>query len=280
MEESSVRPLSLGFSPCPNDTFIFYALVHQKIPTRGISFEERLEDVETLNRLAFLRDLDVTKVSFHAFGLVRDDYALLRSGGALGRGCGPLLVAKEGIVPHPLHSCRIAIPGIHTTAYLLLRLYDPNATNIVATPFHLIMSAVARGDVDVGLIIHEGRFTYRGHGLQMVLDLGAWWEDVTGYPIPLGGIIMRRSLYPDLSGILEESIRQSIHYARTHPAEVAGYIRAFAQEIEEPVLRQHIDLYVNEYTLDIGSEGERAVRMLFAEAERKGIIPRSDHDIF
>lgn len=281
MEESSVRPLSLGFSPCPNDTFIFYALVHQKIPTRGLSFEERLEDVETLNRLAFLSELDVTKVSFHAFGLVRDDYALLRSGGALGRGCGPLLVAKEGAVPpRSLQSCRIAIPGIHTTAYLLLRLYDPGATNIVVMPFHAIMGAVENGDADVGLIIHEGRFTYRAHGLQKVLDLGAWWEDLTGYPIPLGGIIMRRSLYADLSGILEESIRQSIHYARTHAAEVTGYIRAFAQEIEEPVLRQHIDLYVNEYTLDIGSDGERAVRVLFAEAERRGIIPHSDSDIF
>lgn len=280
MEGRYVRTVSLGFSPCPNDTFIFYALVHRKIAIEGLTFRERLEDVETLNRLAFSNAVDVTKVSFHAFGLVRNHYALLRSGGALGRGCGPLLVSKRAIPLDDLRSRRIAIPGVYTTAYLLLRLYEPGATDIVVMPFHAIMRSVENGTADVGLIIHEGRFTYRERGLQEVLDLGAWWEQTTGQPIPLGGIIIKRTLCPALARILEEQIRRSVHYARTHPEEVSGYVRSFAQEMEETVLRRHIDLYVNEYTLDIGSDGERAIRALLAEAERKGIIPRSDNDIF
>jgi 5,8-dihydroxy-2-naphthoate synthase len=275
-----VRTLSLGYSPCPNDTFIFYALVHKKIPIEGFSIIERLEDVETLNKLASRNELDMSKVSFHAFAHFRDEYALLRSGGALGKGCGPLVVARQGVTAIDLRRQRVAIPGEQTTAFLLLRLYDPDIQNVVVMPFDKIMQSVQQGRTDVGLIIHESRFTYQNFGLQKILDLGDWWEQSTGHPIPLGGIIMRRGLYKDLSHVMEEKIRQSIRYAQMHPREPQGYIRKNAKEMEESVTRQHINLYVNEYSLDIGTAGENAIRFLFAEAEKKGIIPRSSHDLF
>jgi 5,8-dihydroxy-2-naphthoate synthase len=275
-----VRTLSLGYSPCPNDTFIFYALVHQKIPVEGFSIKERLEDVETLNELASRSELDMTKVSFHAFAHLRDEYALLRSGGALGKGCGPLVVARQGVTAIDLRGQRVAVPGKQTTAFLLLRLYDPGIQNVVVMPFDKIMQSVQQGRTDAGLIIHESRFTYQKFGLQKILDLGDWWEQSTGHPIPLGGIIMRRSLYKDLSYMMEEKIRQSIRYAQIHPQEPRDYIRKYAQEMEESVTCQHINLYVNEYSLDIGKAGENAIRFLFAEAEKEGLIPRSSHDIF
>ena len=275
-----MKTLSLGYSPCPNDTFIFYALVHKKIPLEGLSFTERLEDVETLNRLASRSELDITKISFHAFAHLRDHYALLRSGGALGKGCGPLVVARQGLTAMDLRSQRIAIPGEGTTAFLLLRLYDPRIQNIVVMPFDQIMQSVQQGTTDIGLIIHESRFTYQNFGLQKVLDLGDWWEQSTGYPIPLGGIIIRRSLNKDLSYVVEEKIRESIRYSQMHPGEPHAYIHRHAAEIKESVTRQHIDLYVNEYSLDIGPAGEQAIRFLFAEAEKKGLIPHSHCDIF
>lgn len=280
LEGKPVKTLSLGYSPCPNDTFIFYALVHKKIPMEGLSFRERLEDVETLNRLASQDALDITKISFHAFAHLRDHYALLRSGGALGKGCGPLIVARQGSTAVDLSCQRIAIPGTLTTAFLLLRLYDPGIQNVVVMPFHRIMESVQKGITDAGLIIHESRFTYQQFGLQKILDLGDWWEQSTGYPIPLGGIVMRRNLYKELSHLMEEKIRQSIRYAQTHPEEPRSYIRSHAAEIDESVTRQHIDLYVNEYSLDIGTTGEQAIRFLYAEAEKKGLVPRARHDIF
>jgi 1,4-dihydroxy-6-naphthoate synthase len=271
--------LSLGYSPCPNDTFIFYALVHKRIPFEGFSLREQLEDVETLNRMAFEGRLDITKISFHAYAYLRDQYTLLRSGGALGKGCGPLLVARQGHTSIDLTNQRIAIPGEFTTAFLLLRLYDPRVQNIIVLPFHQILHAVQHGMAEVGLIIHESRFTYQHFGLRKVLDLGDWWEQVSGYPIPLGGIIMKRSFDKELVKLMEEKIRQSIRYAQMHPEEPRAYIREHAQEIEDSVIRLHIDLYVNEYSLDIGSEGEKSIRFLFSKAEQKGIIPRSPYDI-
>jgi 1,4-dihydroxy-6-naphthoate synthase len=209
--------LSLGYSPCPNDTFIFYALVHKKIPFEGFSIREQLEDVETLNRMAFEGQLDITKISFHAYAYLRDQYTLLRSGGALGKGCGPLLVARQGHTSIDLTNQRIAIPGEFTTAFLLLRLYDPRVQNIIVLPFHQILHAVQHGMAEVGLIIHESRFTYQHFGLRKVLDLGDWWEQVSGYPIPLGGIIMKRSFDKELVNLMEEKIRQSIRYAQMYP---------------------------------------------------------------
>jgi 1,4-dihydroxy-6-naphthoate synthase len=272
--------LSLGYSPCPNDTFIFYALVHKEIPVEGVSLKEHLADVETLNRLAFKGHLDITKISFHAFAHLRDQYTLLRSGGAIGKGCGPLLVARQSFSSIDLSCNRIAIPGELTTAYLLLRLYDARVQNIIAMPFDQILDSVQQKKADIGLIIHESRFTYQQFGLQKVLDLGDWWEQYSGCPIPLGGIIMKRSFDKKLSLLIEEKIRQSIQYARIHPQEPQSYIREHAREMDESVTGQHIDLYVNEYSLDIGPEGEKAVRFLFSEAEKKGLIPSSTLDIF
>ncbi|MBE0426099.1 MAG: 1,4-dihydroxy-6-naphthoate synthase [Nitrospirae bacterium] len=272
--------LSLGYSPCPNDTFIFYALVHQKVCIEGFSLRERLEDVETLNQLASQGQLDITKISFHAFAHLRDQYTLLRSGGALGKGCGPLLVARQGHTSIDLRRQRVAIPGELTTAFLLLRLYDPSVQNIVIMPFHQILRSVQQGRTEIGLIIHESRFTYQHFGLQKILDLGNWWEQLTGYPIPLGGIIMKRRFTKELSYLMEDKIRQSIRYAQMHSEEPQAYISMHAQEMEESVIRQHIDLYVNEYSLDIGPEGEQAIRFLYSEAEKKGLIPCSRYDIF
>ncbi len=272
--------LSLGYSPCPNDTFIFYALVHQKITLPGLSLKENLEDVETLNQMALQSRMDITKISFHAFGYLRNQYALLRSGGALGKGCGPLLVTRADQTKFdPVHQ-RIAIPGELTTAYLLLRLHEPKINNIVVMPFHKILKAVQEGAVDGGLIIHESRFTYQRFGLKKILDLGDWWEQFSGYPIPLGGIIVKRTLGKKNVSLIEEGIRQSIYYAHKHPEETQIYIHKHAQEIENSVTQKHINLYVNEYSLDIGPQGEKAIRFLLTEAEQKGFIPHSSCDIF
>jgi len=272
--------LSLGYSRCPNDTFIFYALVHQKILLPGLSLKENLEDVETLNQMALQCRMDITKISYHAFGYLRNQYALLRSGGALGIGCGPLLVTRSDQTNIDLIHQRIAIPGELTTAYLLLHLHEPKINNIIVMPFHKILKAVQEGVVDAGLIIHESRFTYQRFGLKKILDLGDWWEQFSGYPIPLGGIIVKRTLGKKIAALIEEGIRQSIYYAQKHPEETQIYIHKHAQEIENSVTQKHINLYVNEYSLDIGSQGEKAISFLLTEAERKGLIPQSSHDIF
>ena len=274
------QPLTLGFSPCPNDTFMFYPLVHGLVDTGGLSFYERLEDVETLNRLALEGELDVTKVSYHALGHIRDRYALLRSGSALGRGCGPLLVAREQIGPADLRGMTIAVPGQYTTALLLLRLLDPGLGNFVTMPFHEIMDAVSSGRVDAGLIIHESRFTYQGLGLHKLVDLGEWWEAETGLPIPLGGIVARRSLGAETIAIIERALRAGVDYARSNPAEAAGYIREHSQEISDEVCAAHIGLYVNDFSAELGDEGERAIAELLRRAELSGIIPASDRSLF
>jgi len=269
------QQLTIGYSPCPNDTFIFYALVHGKVQVPGITFRERLEDVETLNQLALTGSLDLTKISYHALGLLRDRYALLRSGGALGRGCGPLLVAKPGTRREAIRNGTVAIPGKLTTAWLLLRLYDPALTNVVVMPFDRIMQAVTDNEVTAGLIIHESRFTYPLYRLVKLLDLGEWWEQYSGLPLPLGGILGKRSLGPDTLVKVEEAIRESLRYARMHPAEVLDYGKEHSQEMDEAVMLKHIDLYVNDLSLDLGDEGIAAVRRLFAEAEQRGIFPPS-----
>jgi 1,4-dihydroxy-6-naphthoate synthase len=275
-----MNPLTLGFSPCPNDTFMFYPLVHGLVDTAGISFRERLEDVETLNRLALAGELDVSKVSYHALGHIRDEYALLRSGSALGRGCGPLLVARDNLDPADLRSRRIAVPGQYTTALLLLRLLDPRLDNFILMPFSEIMDAVLSGRADAGLIIHESRFTYQDLGLHRLVDLGEWWEGETGLPIPLGGIVARRSLGADTVAVIERALRAGVMYSRSHPAEAAGYIREHAQEISDEVCAAHIELYVNDYSTELGAEGERAIDRLLKRAENSGIIPRSTKSLF
>jgi len=266
--------LTLGYSPCPNDTFIFHAMTHGLLDCGGIVFRERLEDVETLNSLAMAGLLDISKVSYHALGVLRDKYFLLRSGGALGRGCGPLLVARSRCEPASLAGKRVAVPGRLTTAFLLLRLFDPSfGGNAIVMPFHEIMAAVSSGEADAGLIIHESRFTYPAFGLVSVLDLGQWWERETGLPIPLGCIAAKRgSMDGGMAVRVEAIIRASVRRAFDHPDEPASYIRAHAQEMDEAVIRRHIDLYVNDFSLDLGDEGERAVTELLARAESAGIV--------
>jgi 1,4-dihydroxy-6-naphthoate synthase len=270
--ESTTRTLSLGFSPCPNDTFIFHALVKGVVRAEGVSFQERLEDVETLNRLAAEGALDVSKVSYGAIPHLVRDYVLLRSGGALGRGCGPLVVAREAFGRGDLAGRRIAIPGRNTTANLLLRLYAPDAAPGIEMVYSDIMPAVARGEVDAGLIIHESRFTYPQHGLVKVVDLGEWWESTTGMPIPLGGILARRALGAGTIRAIDDALRRSVEHAFADPSASRDYVRAHAQEMDDEVTRQHIDLYVNRFSVDVGDEGERAIHELFARARAAGIV--------
>lgn len=267
------RPLTLGYSPCPNDTFIFYALTQGRIAVDGLRFVERLEDVETLNRLALSAQLDLTKVSYHALGHLRHDYVLLRSGGALGRGCGPLVVARQATDMARLRGKRIAIPGTLTTANLLLQLHGSGYEDLLVLPFHRILAAVSEGEADAGVIIHESRFTYRQQGLVAVEDLGAWWETTSGLPIPLGGILLRRSLGAPLAARIEAALQASLAYAYAHPAEPRAYIKAHAQELDDAVIDQHIGLYVNDFSRTLGAEGEAAVRELLRRAEARGLIP-------
>lgn len=276
-----MNELTLGYSPCPNDTFIFYALVHGAIDAGGLRFREILEDVETLNLMARKQRLDITKVSFAVFAELREDYALLRSGGALGRGCGPLIVAREGVSLSSLRGKRIAIPGRNTTAFLLLRLLDPElGHNALVMPFDRIMSAVRDGHADAGLIIHESRFTYPAYGLVEVEDMGRWWEAETGLPIPLGCIIARRTLGASMAGRIDALVRQSLEYAFGHPHEPVDYIKGHSQEMADDVILRHIDLYVNDFSLDLGSEGVAAVETLFGMAVERGLVEPGGKTLF
>src|SRR3990172_1560419 len=270
------RTLTIGYSPCPNDTFIFYGLTHGKVKIPGIAFREQLEDVETLNRMAVEGSLDITKVSYHAVGRLRENYALLRSGGALGRGGGPLIVAKPWTKLEDLTSAPVAIPGKLTTAYLLIRLFDPSIENVVVMAYDNIMQAVSGGKAGAGLIIHESRFTYPAYRLEKLLDLGEWWERRTGLPIPLGGIVGRRSLGRDLLLQIEAAIRESLRYAQAHPDEIMDYCGQYAQEMHPEVMKKHIDLYVNAFSHDLTKEGLSAVHRLFTEAEARGIFPHME----
>ncbi len=277
-----MRTLSIGYSPCPNDTFIFYALVHGKIDTGEPGFKEILLDVETLNKMALHSQLDITKVSYHAFGYLREDYCLLRSGSAIGRSCGPLVVAKENYEMKDLKGKRIAIPGRLTTANLLFQLYNSDLgihpVHIIVLPFDRIMDSVKRGYVDAGLIIHEGRFTYTLYELKKVVDLGEWWESNTGLPLPLGCIVAKKNLGKDLIEKVDSLIRKSIEYSLNQREEPKTYIKQHSQELKDDVIEQHINLYVNDYSLDIGEEGLSAVRELFRRAEMRGIIKELSSD--
>jgi len=268
-----MRTLTLGFSPCPNDTFIFGALATEKLEVPGFRLEIIHEDVETLNKLAKEALLDFTKISFHAFALVAKRYALLRSGAALGRGCGPLVVARE---PRDMESLRgeaIAIPGELTTANLLLQLCGKGFAHVHPISYETIMPRLQRGEFAAGVIIHEGRFTYHNYGLHQVMDLGGWWEDSQDLPVPLGGILVRRELGYDVAEAIEDAIRQSSNFARQNPEEIWSYIRAHAQEMDDKVIRQHIDLYVNEYSLDLGEEGSLAIKRLLELAHKRDLLP-------
>ena len=265
--------LTLGFSPCPNDTFIFDALVNKKIDTEGLDFEVHLEDVETLNQWAMAGRLDASKISYGVLPLVSDKYHLLDAGGALGKGVGPLLIAKRPISAADIPHCTIAIPGQRTTAHLLFSLAYPEARNKEFMIFSSIEEAVLSGKVDCGVIIHENRFTYQQKGLTKLADLGEFWEAATGAPIPLGGILLRKDHDPTLAQKVNGLIRKSLEYAFANYPQLPDYVRQHSQEMDEQVMRQHIDLYVNNYSLSLGEDGRRAVDTFMKTYARIHSIP-------
>ncbi len=272
--------LSLGFSPCPNDTFIFDAMIHGKIDTEGLEFDVRLGDVEELNQQAFAGNLDVTKLSYHAYAYLTDKYCLLDAGSALGNNCGPLLIARAPMPQEEIIEAKIAIPGKYTTANFLLGYAYPQARHKVEMLFSDIEDAVLRGDVDAGLIIHENRFTYQQKGLVKLVDLGEYWENSTQMPIPLGGIVIRRDLPPDLQLKVNRVLQRSVQFAFANPKSSLAYVRAHAQEMDEAVMYQHIELYVNDYTENLGERGRAAVQHLFDVAVKNGVIPAQRQALF
>lgn len=280
MNKQQVTSLTIGFSPCPNDTFIFDALLHGRINTEGLSFEPVMEDVEALNRRAFAGELAVTKLSYHAFAHLTERYALLDAGSALGNNCGPLLISKAPMTEPEINAARIAIPGKMTTANFLLSLAYPNAQNKREVIFSDIENAVLRGDTEAGLIIHENRFTYAQKGLVKILDLGEHWETTTGLLIPLGGIVVRRDLPMEVQQRVNRVLRRSVEYAFAHPTEVMPFVREHAQEMEESVMRAHIELYVTQHSVDLGEDGRNAVKQMFRIAQEKGVIPAYRDDFF
>lgn len=262
--------LSLGISPCPNDTFAFHALVHGLVPDAP-TVDVTYADIDVLNQQAAAGGLDVVKVSYGALPWLLGDYALLPSGGALGRGCGPLVLTRPGCESLDLAGATVAVPGLRTTAYLLLRLWAAQVGRVQVLPFEQVMPAVRDGRADAGLVIHESRFTYPAYGLVQRVDLGDWWESATGLPIPLGAILARRSL-PD-RGRLARAVRASVQAARADPDATAGYVAAHAQEMDPAVQEQHIALYVNDFTADLGDQGYAAVAGLLQRASSAGLVP-------
>ncbi len=284
--------LSLGFSPCPNDTYIFDALIHQKIDTSGLDFEVEYFDVETLNQKAFKKELAITKLSYHAFAYAVEDYELLDAGSALGFGVGPLLITKNKALaeelmeyvgkdlPDKFRDLVIAIPGKYTTANFLLGLAFPQLENKQELVFSDIEEAVLENRADLGLIIHENRFTYQDKGLYKVVDLGDFWEKTTDSPIPLGGIVVRRDLPKEIKEKVNRLIHESVEYAFAHPKSGIEYIRSHAQEMEEAVMYKHIELYVNRYSSDLGCAGRAAIEKMFEQAKGLKLIPETDKNIF
>jgi len=274
--------LSLGFSPCPNDCFIFDAIVNKRIDLEGLEFDVHLADVEALNTAAFNGSADITKLSYHAYAYCASAYVLLDAGSALGRNCGPLLISKRDIPSADVAAGRVsvAIPGRYTTANFLLGLAFPGATNTTELVFSDIEPALLAGTFDAGVIIHENRFTYEAKGLRKIVDLGEFWERETGAPIPLGGIVIKRAFPDDVKRKANRVLRRSVEYAFANRSASAPFVRAHAQEMSEDVMYRHIDLYVNEYSIDLGREGRRAVEVLFDRARAIGIVPATTDPLF
>ncbi|MGO1243154.1 MAG: 1,4-dihydroxy-6-naphthoate synthase [Sphingobacterium sp.] len=286
--------LKIGFSPCPNDTFIFDALIHHKIDTQGLDFQVDYEDVERLNHKAFQGELDITKLSYHAFAYAAEDYELLDAGSALGFGVGPLLITKDpqlaerlrGVIERgelPLQgdkALKIGIPGKYTTANFLLGLAAPELGQKQEVLFSEIENALIEEHIDLGLIIHENRFTYQDKGLHQVVDLGDFWEKTTNSPIPLGGIVVKRSLPEPLKNQINSLIRQSVEYGFENPKSGLEYIRSHAQEMDEEVMYKHISLYVNKYSIELGEQGRAAIQTMFDKAVSLKIIPSIRKDLF
>lgn len=276
--------LSLGFSPCPNDTFIFDALIHHKIDTEGLEFEVFFDDVETLNQKALKGELDITKLSFHAFAYVSELYALLDSGSALGFGVGPLLIChNEELVEKRKNlnaKYKVGIPGRYTTANFLLGIAFPHLTDKQEMVFSEIETALLEDKIDLGLIIHENRFTYSDRGLHKILDLGSYWEQETGCAIPLGGIVINRSLDQQTKEKVNRLIKKSVEFAFANPKSGLEFIKQHAQEMSEDVMYKHIELYVNKYSIELGTEGRKAIDVLFKMAQEKGIIAPIKQNIY
>lgn len=273
--EMAKTTITLGFSPCPNDTFMFDAIVNRRIDLQNINFIEKLEDVETLNRMAIDEKLDVTKLSFSAFSKVMDKYELLLSGSALGNGVGPLVVSREELSDPKNEIRSIAIPGNNTTAFFLFRIFYPENYIIKEMVFSDIEDAVLKGEVDAGLIIHESRFTYKDKGLFKVSDLGEQWENLTGQPIPLGGIAIRKTLDPNLKSQINSLVKQSVEYAFNNPSAGSSYVKKHSQEMSDEVISKHIGLYVNEYSVDLGLKGKKAISLFLEMSGQK-----DNRDIF
>ena len=271
---------TLGFSPCPNDTFIFDAMVNKKIDTCGFDFTVALQDVQTLNEWATQGKLDISKISYGVLPLVLHQYRVLNAGGALGKGVGPLLIARTAMPLDALRTATIAIPGRNTTAHMLFSLAFPDAVHKRFMLFSDIEQAVINGTVDAGVIIHENRFTYRQKGLIKLLDLGEYWEQETQSPIPLGGIVTRKSYRPDLQLQLDDIIRRSLEYAFSHYPVLTEYVKQHAQEMEEAVMRQHIDLYVNNYSIALQDDGKAAVKKLLDVYGQVNKVAIPDEDVF
>lgn len=269
MTDPALRPVKLGISTCPNDTFIFDAWINGRLAVPGPPVDCVLEDISALNDMVFRGQLDVAKMSFFACAAVQGQYCLLDAGGALGRGCGPLLVARPGLLqagPIPFDRITVAVPGQWTTANLLLQLYRPDIGGRVVLRFDAIMPAVAAGEVDAGVIIHEGRFVYPSYGLALVADLGQWWERETGCAIPLGCIVARRALSESVRHEVTGAIRRSLATARRDPEAALPFMRAHAQHMDAQVMREHVALYVNEFSAGYGADGWHAIEVLLERA--------------
>lgn len=272
--------LTLGFSPCPNDTFIFDAMVHGRIDTEDLEFDYFLADVEELNRKALGSKVDITKISYHAYAYVASNYLILDAGSALGHRNGPLLISKREISPESIPGVRIAIPGKYTTANLLFSIAWPDAKSKTEYLFSDIDEAILNDEVDAGLIIHETRFTYHKKGLHKIADMGEYWENLTGLPIPLGAIVINREIPEDIALKVNRILRRSLEYAYKDSFASYDFVSGNAREMDSTVMNNHIKLYVNEFTLDLGKKGEEAINGLFRIAGKKGVIPALPERIF
>jgi len=272
--------LTLGFSTCPNDTYIFDAMVHGRIDTEGIEFELIMADIEELNRHAFAAEIDISKISFHAYAYLSDSYLLLNSGSTLGFQNGPVIISKYKVFPDEIKNLKIAIPGKHTTANLLLSIAYPEHKNRKEYLFSDIEDVVLSGEMDAGLIIPETQYTYLQKGLKEVVDLGEFWETKTGLAIPLRGIVVNRKFPAEIQRKIDRIMKRSIEFALENPKASYPFVKHHAQEMDDTVMESHLKLYVNDFTSDLGKEGRKAVKMLFSEATKLGVIPKIREDIF
>lgn len=272
--------LKLGFSTCPNDTFMFDAMVHQKIDTENLTFQISIADVEELNKNALTNKLDITKLSFYAYAYVSNNYVLLDAGAALGNNNGPLLISKQKIYPDEVRDLLIAIPGKYTTANLLLSIAYPDIKKKTEYLFSDIEDVVLSNETDAGLLIHENRFTYKAKGLKKIIDLGEYWEEITNLPVPLGGIAVKKELSVDVQQKINRVLRRSIEFALKNPKSSLDYIRKHASAMDEQTIYKHINLYVNDYSIDLGKKGKLAIKTLYEKAQELHLIPEIEKQIF